>query len=408
MLHSRGVSIGDPDSDEASTVVVVEVRDESRIKKDAVLMLESQIKSVVAEEHGLQVACVNLLVPRTIPKTTSGKIRRRECLNRFSAGTLCSIKGSANLGVSRAHARLLGSLASQKQTTSLPMQKHSYQQTQPNSRTGQVHILNLNQNPGFSFLTQCGALNRLIQWTRSEQSRSEQLHFQKYFLDFKLSVWTTATTIRILTACVQCVQAASTDTKTKEEIIRFLVDLVAELTGLAASRISVTESFENYSVDSQGTVAAASKLSEFLNTHVSAIQIYTTGCISELAEFCYEVVKKADSRVPNGGAPVHTHPPSVPVSGIGSNTIPVQNQTPMNYMLETDEITEQISEVQLDKALEPSNSRVLLITTLQVKLYNRHKLFINSKDWGAIELQVPQNSTHVTGHSLLTSFLCRL
>jgi acyl-coenzyme A synthetase/AMP-(fatty) acid ligase len=86
-------------------VVVVEVRDEKKVRKDVVDLLVSQIKAAVSEQHGLQVAYVNLIKPRTIPKTTSGKIRRRECLKRFSEGTLSSVKGSVNLSMIRANSR---------------------------------------------------------------------------------------------------------------------------------------------------------------------------------------------------------------------------------------------------------------------------------------------------------------
>jgi acyl-CoA synthetase (AMP-forming)/AMP-acid ligase II/acyl carrier protein len=45
----------------------------------------------VAEHHGLQVHCIVLARHGTIPKTTSGKIRRQECRSRFLAGTLAML-----------------------------------------------------------------------------------------------------------------------------------------------------------------------------------------------------------------------------------------------------------------------------------------------------------------------------
>jgi acyl carrier protein len=45
----------------------------------------------VAEHHGLQVDCIVLVRHGTIPKTTSGKIRRQECRGRFLAGTLATL-----------------------------------------------------------------------------------------------------------------------------------------------------------------------------------------------------------------------------------------------------------------------------------------------------------------------------
>lgn len=103
VLQSKGVVT----SEAEGIVVVVEVRDEKKIRKDVADLLASHVKAVVSEQHGLQVAFVNLIKPRSIPKTTSGKIRRRECLKRFSEGTLSSVKGSANLSMIRAYSRVL-------------------------------------------------------------------------------------------------------------------------------------------------------------------------------------------------------------------------------------------------------------------------------------------------------------
>ncbi|HEX3925176.1 MAG TPA: amino acid adenylation domain-containing protein [Streptosporangiaceae bacterium] len=46
------------------------------------------IRAAVAEEHGVRVDTVVLLPPGTIPKTSSGKIQRHQCLAMFEAGTL--------------------------------------------------------------------------------------------------------------------------------------------------------------------------------------------------------------------------------------------------------------------------------------------------------------------------------
>lgn len=141
------------------------------------------------------------------------------------------------------------------------------------------------------------------------------------------------------------------------------------MTGLSRSRINITESFENYSIDSQGTVAAASKLSVFLGIHISAIQIYTTGCISELADFCEDVVKKIDSRV--GGKEV-----SAAASSLSSSeTVPLTSTSKQGGMeqpltstlsVEYEDDVEEISEAELADALDPSRKRKIAITALQV------------------------------------------
>jgi len=42
----------------------------------------------VRETAGLELDCVVIAPPGTIPRTTSGKVRRAEARDRFAAGTL--------------------------------------------------------------------------------------------------------------------------------------------------------------------------------------------------------------------------------------------------------------------------------------------------------------------------------
>ncbi|HVR99607.1 MAG TPA: AMP-binding protein, partial [Thermoanaerobaculia bacterium] len=53
------------------------------------------VRRAVAEEHGVRVADVVLLRAGTIPKTSSGKIQRRECRSRYLAGELEPLHRSA-------------------------------------------------------------------------------------------------------------------------------------------------------------------------------------------------------------------------------------------------------------------------------------------------------------------------
>ncbi|XP_070044660.1 uncharacterized protein [Nicotiana tomentosiformis] len=82
-LSSKGVSVPDH-SDQVGLVVIAELRDGKPVSKD----VAEEIKARVAEEHGVTLASVKLIKPRTISKTTSGKIKRFECLKQFSDGTL--------------------------------------------------------------------------------------------------------------------------------------------------------------------------------------------------------------------------------------------------------------------------------------------------------------------------------
>lgn len=83
ILSTKGVPIPDG-SDQVGLVVIAEVRDGKPVGKDVI----EKIQTRVAEEHGVSVASVKLVKPRTISKTTSGKIKRFECLKQFTDGTL--------------------------------------------------------------------------------------------------------------------------------------------------------------------------------------------------------------------------------------------------------------------------------------------------------------------------------
>jgi acyl-CoA synthetase (AMP-forming)/AMP-acid ligase II len=51
------------------------------------------VRRAVAEGHGLQVADVVFLAHGTVPKTSSGKVRRHACRAAYGAGTLTRWKG---------------------------------------------------------------------------------------------------------------------------------------------------------------------------------------------------------------------------------------------------------------------------------------------------------------------------
>ncbi|KAG7386653.1 hypothetical protein PHYPSEUDO_015437 [Phytophthora pseudosyringae] len=62
--------------EEEQLAVVAELRDPAMTSKAS---LCGKIRSAIAREHGVKVTLVVLLAPRTIPKTTSGKISRSRC-----------------------------------------------------------------------------------------------------------------------------------------------------------------------------------------------------------------------------------------------------------------------------------------------------------------------------------------
>ncbi|KAI3421631.1 uncharacterized protein J3R85_011981, partial [Psidium guajava] len=86
VLSAKGISLPDA-SDQVGLVVVAELTDSKPVDKD----ITKQIESHVVEEHGVTVASVKLIRPRTISKATSGKIKRFECLKQFVDGTLNTV-----------------------------------------------------------------------------------------------------------------------------------------------------------------------------------------------------------------------------------------------------------------------------------------------------------------------------
>lgn len=80
---------------EERLVIVQEVESSGQSYADAII---EGIRRSVAVEHELQASTVVLVRPKTIPKTSSGKIQRHACRAKFLDGTLSVVKASS-LGV---------------------------------------------------------------------------------------------------------------------------------------------------------------------------------------------------------------------------------------------------------------------------------------------------------------------
>ncbi|MED6209626.1 hypothetical protein PIB30_056565 [Stylosanthes scabra] len=83
ILSAKGISMPDG-SDQVGLVVIAEVRDGKPVGIDVI----EKIRTRVVEEHGVVIASVKLVKPRTISKTTSGKIKRFECIKQFADESL--------------------------------------------------------------------------------------------------------------------------------------------------------------------------------------------------------------------------------------------------------------------------------------------------------------------------------
>ena len=75
---------------------------------EASTTLDDEVASLIEERTGIRPAHVELLAPGTLPRTSSGKLRRREARNQWLAGTLAPPKkvSVAGLLVEAAHGEL--------------------------------------------------------------------------------------------------------------------------------------------------------------------------------------------------------------------------------------------------------------------------------------------------------------
>ncbi len=89
------------DDGEERLAIVQEVREGGGDALDAIAVA---IAGAVAREHGLEAYAVILIRPRTLPKTSSGKVRRRACREALAAGRL-AVVASWYAGVRREASR---------------------------------------------------------------------------------------------------------------------------------------------------------------------------------------------------------------------------------------------------------------------------------------------------------------
>jgi acyl-CoA synthetase (AMP-forming)/AMP-acid ligase II len=69
-------------------VILVQEVDHSILRAPPVADIAGAVRAAVSKEHGLHIAAVALLRPGSLPKTTSGKVQRRQSKARYIAGDL--------------------------------------------------------------------------------------------------------------------------------------------------------------------------------------------------------------------------------------------------------------------------------------------------------------------------------
>ena len=83
------MAIGVPDEGIEKLVVIVEARKKGDSDEDALDRLgqvKREITSAISNAHGLGASDVLLVAPGSIPITTSGKVRRAECVRLYLEG----------------------------------------------------------------------------------------------------------------------------------------------------------------------------------------------------------------------------------------------------------------------------------------------------------------------------------
>jgi mycoketide-CoA synthase len=90
------IAVADDDGPEKLvTIVELKTGDESdEAAADRLGAVRREITSAIARTHGLSVADLVLVPPHSIPLTTSGKVRRRDCLQRYLRDEFTRIGGS--------------------------------------------------------------------------------------------------------------------------------------------------------------------------------------------------------------------------------------------------------------------------------------------------------------------------
>ncbi len=96
ITRGRCVAIGVPDEGIEKLAVIVELRVKGDSEEDAREKLgrvKREITSAISNAHGLAASDVVLVAPGSIPVTTSGKVRRRDCVRLYSEGAFSRLDG---------------------------------------------------------------------------------------------------------------------------------------------------------------------------------------------------------------------------------------------------------------------------------------------------------------------------
>ncbi|CAK8575846.1 unnamed protein product [Lathyrus sativus] len=315
ILSAKGISIPDG-SDQVALVVIAEVRDGKPVSKDVI----DNIKMRVAEEHGVSLASVKLIKPRTISKTTSGKIKRFECIKQFTDETL-------HLVPLRTKPMMTKKSKVWSFTTSTCRAEKPFQLQLVKSAPADSKRINKNDIVEFLKVLiseQTGVPINNVSVTDNLTSYGiDSIGVVKATKKLSDFLGTPVAAIDVFTAsCILELASFSEDllSKTQPQIVRsipvpvkrinkndiveFLKVLISEQTGVPIDNVSITDNLTSYGIDSIGVVKATQKLSDFLGTPVAAIDVFTASCIQELANFSEDLLSKTQTQLSNNPSEV--------------------------------------------------------------------------------------------------------
>lgn len=300
-LASKGILLSES-SDQVGLVVIAEVRDE----KFNISEVTEQIRLAVAAEHGVEIAAVNLIKPRTICKTTSGKIRRFECLKQFIDGTLDMAGTPRKTGIIQtlkgkaSHKPLLSPVMKRSQnsnssnaTVYSPVAVESPTNLIPTREDIRLFLVELVSKKTGLEGSQISDDNSFVNYGLSSIVVVEAAQKLSSFLGVQVSaidIYTAGSISELTELSFNLIKKPGYNTPRVKEsnpqgLVEFLKELVSERTGVPVQEISITENLVAYGIDSVGVVWAAQKLSAYLGVHVSAVDIFTANNISQIAAF---------------------------------------------------------------------------------------------------------------------------
>ena len=94
----RVAAISVPDDQTERLVVIAEVKKRGSSEQEAqdkLLSVKREVASAVSRMHSVRVADLVLVPPGSLPITTSGKVRRSECVEKYGQDDFARLDGTA-------------------------------------------------------------------------------------------------------------------------------------------------------------------------------------------------------------------------------------------------------------------------------------------------------------------------